>query len=199
MGRKHQYINNITSKDSNMLKAIARTGYLSHGMLRENLGIAERRIINFCRDAYIEKATFCNPKINNTEDVYRLTSKGQDFVRRELNMEYIYRSSSPGHDLSLSAKYLSLEQAEQDTWQTEGQLRDQFLEMLEDMRDEERYQDLVDKYDAHQISAIDASYVSSSGLSIGIEVTTDSYGRAEIQAKEEFSHVLNISTEYVPA
>lgn len=197
MARKKAYVSKITTKDSQMLKAFARTGYLSKDMLRNSLGVAERRIQAFLRDKLIKKGTFFNPKNRSTSEVYTLTKKGQKLITGRLGIDRFYKSSSVAHDLGLSEKYLSLSKSEQESWIIESQIRDMFEEMLSDMRYDEHQEKLRDMFYEKKVSAIDACYTADNGQQVGIEITTSSYGDAEISAKEDFSNSLGIETQYI--
>lgn len=197
MGRKSNYVSKITSKDARMLLAFSRTGYLSKDMLQGRLGIAERRIQSFQRDKLLDKGTYFNPKTKTAVEVYRLSEKGQKFITKNLGTDRFYRSSSAAHDLTLSDKYLSLSPSEQDSWIIESQVRDMFSEMVSNLRDNERQDELWRLYENHQISCIDACYTDADGRLAGIEVTTSAYGEAEIAAKEELSDALGIDTLYI--
>jgi hypothetical protein len=197
MGRKSKYINKITKKDEEMLKAFSRVGYLSKDMLQRELLVADRRITNFSRDNYIEKCSFFNKKSKETEEIYRLTSKGQKLMERELNIQSFYRSSSAMHDLRLADKYLSLTTEEKDSWKTESEMRSMYEEIINSMSESSRFEEYQQMMEQHLISAIDASYINTDGVLVGVEITTSSYGNAEINSKEEFSNVLGIQTEYI--
>lgn len=197
MGRKRNYVSKITNKDMRMLLAFVRTGYLNKSMLKNDLGIAERRIQSFMRDGLLEKGIFFNQKTKETTDIFRLSEKGQKFTTKTIGVDRFYKSSSARHDLALSEKYLSLTAKEQDTWIIESEVRDIFNELLSNMRDDKRQEELWSLYENNQISSIDACYTNSYGQNVGIEIITSSYSDAEIEAKEELSDALNIETTYI--
>ena len=181
-----------------MLKTLANVGYLTKRMLIDNLNIADRRITNFQRDNYIEKCSVVNKKSKTVTYAYRLTEKGHKYAREQLNINYFYRSSSAAHDITLAKTYFALNAEEQGTWKTENQLRDQFLESLEKMRDRdsEHYEQLYAKWEEREISTVDALYTTEEGAEIGLEIVTDSYGNAEIEAKEEFCSVMDLEPNF---
>lgn len=167
-------------------------------MLLDNLNIADRRITNFQRDNYIQKCSMIDKDNKSITWVYRLSGKGQKYAREQLNINYFYRSSSAQHDLVLAKTYFALNSAEQETWKTENQLRDEFLEALEQMRDrnDENYEQLYKQWEEREISTVDASYVNGQGEQVGLEIVTDSYGNAEIEAKEEFCNVMDLEPKF---
>ena len=179
-----------------MLKTLSRVGYVDKNMLHGKMGLAERRIINFQRDRYIEKCSFFNAKSKSEEEVYRLTDRGRNYIQKELGIIHFYRSSSCVHDLALAGKYLSLTNSERDTWTTESEQRDIFEDNLKNMLYEQA-EELRQMSERHEISPVDASYTSNSGEHIGVEIITSSYGDAEIQAKEEFCSAMNLKQEFI--
>ena len=197
MGRKKQYICKVTSKDADMLKAFARVGYLNADMIKRQLCIADRRVINFAKDKFIEKCSYFEKDTKISENIYRLTDKGQKFIERELGIKWFYRSSSAAHDLALASKYLSLSDKERDTWKTEAEIRDIFKETLDSMIDNERFEEIEKMLAEHQISPTDAYYISNQGESMGVEIVTSSYGNSEIQAKSEFCSHMNLQAEFI--
>lgn len=197
MSKKIHNINKITSKDKSMLMALAKTGYISVDMIQGKLGVAERRVQAYTRDELLEKGIYFDSKTKKTVAVYKLSDKGKRFVTRNLGVDRFYRSSSVKHDLALANIYLGLNTGEQQTWRTESHVRDQFIETLANMRNDDRREELWDKYQNHQISAIDACYTTSDGQQVGVEITTSAYGDAEIAAKEEFCAVLGVDTQYI--
>lgn len=177
-----------------MLKAFSRVGYLDSKMLKENLQIADIRIINFQRDGYIEKVSYLDKTTKNAEFSYRLTEKGKDLCANQLGVESFYRSSSSIHDLALANNYFSLKEEYRDNWITESQFRDIFQEHLDNLQtqDRDKWQEINNLCEQKLISPPDGGYVTSTGTVIAIEIVTSGYGKEEIQAKQTFSEVLNI-------
>ena len=73
------------------------------------------------------------------------------------------------------------------------------IQQLRDQGEEERAQELWDKYQDGQISMPDAVYTRSDGVTVAYEVINNSYGEAEISAKEEAAEALGASIEYCKA
>ena len=199
MAKKH--IQNIYPRDRNALTTLAKCGYTTHEQLREFL--RDKRISGYCKDGLIEKSVYSQPGGKGQDKtVYHLTSKGRDLCRRELSIDHIYSAQNPAHDLPLTTRYLSLTEHERATWKTESECRDIFTEYIQQLRDqgeEERAQELWDKYQDGRISMPDAVYTRSDGVTIAYEVITNHYGEAEISAKEEAAEVLGATIEYCTA
>ena len=197
--RKSHYISKLTSKDTDMLKAFSRVGYLSPNQLKGNLGIADRRVTNFGRDGYIEKVPFMDKRSRNAVFAYRLTDKGKTLCSNQLQIESFYRSSSAIHDLALADKYFTVEKDLRDNWITESQWRIRFEEYLNDLhnKDCDRWEELYEQLKEGLISPPDGGYVSREGIEIALEVVTSSYGETELQSKENFVQTLEVEYDQI--
>ncbi|OLN33828.1 hypothetical protein [Desulfosporosinus metallidurans] len=195
-GQKKQYIQKITSKDEKMLKAFRCCGYLTKDMLKEKLAMSDHRIENFKRDKYIEKIAYADKTQNQVIETYRLTNAGKDFLEKQLGLSNCYRSTSISHDIEVAQKYMNCSETERESWKTESKLREQFDEISDALLAENRFEEydrLQEYLQENDVSAIDGSYISDeTGLEMSAEVVTDSYGRAEIEAKITFCHIMNI-------
>lgn len=192
MGKK--YIKNFMYRDQKALMSISKCGHVSHNQLQNF--IADSRIKNYCRDGLVTKEVF--NKTNGEQMVgYKLTSDGKRFIEKNYGFNEHQVAQSLIHDLGISDKYFSLTEKEQSTWQTETQLRDQLQEQINELRNLEvdRYNELIEMMERREISVPDCSYTIG-GVTITYEVVTNSYGRAELQAKEEYANVMGTSIEY---
>ena len=192
---KKKYIKNFMFRDKQALMSISRCGHVSHYELKNF--IADSRIRNYCRDGLVEKEVF-----NTTQGErligYKLTKYGKDFIGKNYGFTGHQHAQSIIHDLGISQKYFSLSETERETWRTETELRDQFQVELDRLRDSEvdRYDELYDMMKNREISMPDCSYTTTGGITITFEVITNSYGRTEIQAKEQYAEVMNTTIEY---
>ncbi|MGU8973039.1 hypothetical protein ACEE21_12990 [Clostridium baratii] len=189
-----KYIKNFFYRDEKALMSISRCGHISHNNLREY--IAEKRILNYERDGLVTKEVFSK---NNGEQLvgYKLTAEGRKFVEREYGFKEHQVAQSLNHDLGIANIYFSLTQEERDTWKTETQIRDEFEERLQQIRinDYERYKEINKLIEERQISVVDCSYVDKeTEIENYVEVITNSYGQAEIEAKERFIEIMNIKS-----
>lgn len=189
-----KYIKNFFYRDEKCLLSISFCGHISHDNAREF--IAEKRISNYIRDGLVTKEVFSK---NNGEQLvgYKLTAEGRKFVEREYGFKEHQIAQSLNHDLGIANIYFSLSQEERDTWKTETQIRNEFEERIEEIRlnDYERYEEINKLIEARQISIIDCSYIDKeTGIENYTEVITNSYGQAEIEAKERFIEIMNIKS-----
>jgi len=178
-----------------MLKAFRACGYITKDMLKEKLAMADHRIVNFMRDSHIEKIMFLDKNTNKAVETFRLTKSGKYFTEKQLGLNNFYKSVSIGHDLEVAKIYMNCSESERETWKTETDLRDQYNEMIDDMRENhyEEYDRLQEFLQENSISSIDGSYISDeTNMEMSAEVITDSYGREEIEAKVSFCHIMNI-------
>lgn len=192
-GRKSQYINKLTSKDKNMLRAFRNVGYLREDHLKDKLGMSGRRIQNFIRDGHIERVSVFDKHTKAVSVVYRLTEKGQEFTRQQMNLYNFYRSSSVQHDLALSQRYFQATTEQQHGWLTEKDWKDRFEQYVEQLREQQQYDqadELEKMREQNLISFADGGYVTEETV-VAIEIVTSNYGQAEIEAKTEFAQVMN--------
>lgn len=196
MAKKH--ISKIYPRDRSALNTLAKCGHVSHEQLREFL--RDKRISGYCKDGLIEKSVYSQPGGKEQDKtVYHLTDRGRNFCRRELSISHIYSAQNPAHDLPLATRYLSLTEHERATWKTESQCREELLGHIRQLREQgeaERARELWEKMREGRISMPDALYTASGGVSMAFEVVTDSYGQAEIEAKEEAAEALNAQIEF---
>lgn len=180
------------------MSALSRCGYVN----REQLGqfLRNKRIESYCKDGLIEKSIYSQPGSKAADqEVYRLTSKGRDFCRRELSLSRLYSAQNPAHDLTLAERYFSLSETERESWQTESQSREAVSEHIQQLRDqgeEERARELWDKLQDGRLSMPDAVYTRSDGVSVAFEVVTNNYGREELEAKEQAAEALGAEIEF---
>lgn len=189
-----KYIKNFMFRDQKALMSISRCGHVGHEQLKNY--IADSRIKNYVRDGLVEKEVF--NKSNGEQLVgYKLTSDGRRFVEKNYGFDKHQVAQSLSHDLGISDKYFSLTEQEQSSWRTETELRDQLQEHIDNLRNSEvdRWHELTEMMEKREISVPDCSYVQG-GVTTTYEVVTNSYGRVELQAKEEYGNVMNISIEY---
>lgn len=192
MGKK--YIKNFMFRDQKALISISRCGHVSHSQLKNY--IADSRIKNYCRDGLVIKEVF--NKTNGEQLVgYKLTNQGCQFVEKNYGFKEHQIAQSLNHDLGISNKYFSLTEQEQSSWQTETQLRNKLQDEIDRLRNSEvdRWHELTEMMERREISVPDCSYTTG-GVVIAYEVVTNSYGRAELQAKEEYSNFMNTTIEY---
>lgn len=189
-----KYIKSFFYRDEKALLAVSRCGHISHNNLKEY--IAEKRISNYQRDGLVTKEVFSK---NNGEQLvgYKLTAEGRKFVEREYGFKEHQIAQSLSHDLGIAKIYFSLTQEERDSWKTETQIRNEFEERIEEIRinDYDRYEEINKLIEEKQISVVDCSYVDKeTGIENYVEVITNSYGQAEIEAKERFVEIMNIKS-----
>lgn len=165
--------------------------------MKEEIGLADKRLLNFQRDGYVERCAYFNRKTKVSEHIYRLTDKGKELCSTQLNINNFYKSSSARHDLALADKYFSFSPEERTTWFTEADLRNQFhqhIETLQDRGENVRVEDLRNMLQERLISVPDGA-VMKDGHVMSVEVVTNSYGTAELHSKELFVQEMGFNYE----
>lgn len=172
-----------------------KTGHVSLEQLNQ-CGLADSRIGNLVRDGHFEKVAY--KQQGRVRECYKLTKFGRETAARNWGLERSYRAQSPAHDLALAEKYFSLPEEMRETWSTESQIRDRFMEQLSVLRDQGKeaevalYEKMLER---GLISMPDASYVNDNGETVAYETITNSYGEDELQAKETLVEIMNYQYE----
>lgn len=193
MARKSNYITNINNRDIKAFNALSRCGYVQ----RENLltCISKSRIENYQKQGLIEKEVYVSNR-NETTTAYKFTDKGLNLSIKYTGIDKPYQAQSIMHDCQIADKYFSLTNDERETWKTESELREEFFNKMEELREQDysRYQELQEQYNNREISMPDCSYTTETQIEVFFESVTNSYGQAELEAKERAIEVLKTDT-----
>lgn len=198
-GRKSAYINKLTTKDRNLLKALKNVGYLTQQHVKEEIGLSDKRLLNFQRDNYVERCAFYNKKTKEAEHIYRLTDRGKTLCETQLGLENFYKSVSARHDLGLADQYFNLSIEERESWRTEGDLRNELQNHIENLRNVGeigRSEELKEMMQERTISVPDGGYMKD-GQVVTVEVVTSSYGLVELAAKESYVEEMGFGYEII--
>lgn len=184
-------IKNFYNRDRLALTSISKCGHVKESQLKNF--VADKRISNYVKDNLVTKEVFNK---NNGEQLvsYKLTKEGKNLLEKEWGVKNHYNAQSINHDLGISNKYFSLSDEQRETWKTETELRQAFEERLEEIKIENfvRYEEINKMLEDKLISTPDCLYENEIGIEVCFEVTTNSYGKVEIEAKENFVGIMNI-------
>ena len=188
MARKSHYIKNLNYRDVQAIKSLGRCGYVTHNQL--NTFLKDNRISNYQKEGLIIKDIYTDNK-NNSITAYKLTDKGKDLAIQH-GVTKPYQSQSIAHDRNIADRYFTLNHDERETWKTENEIREKFLEELERIREQDqvRARDIEDELRDRQISMPDCSYTTEQGVEIYYESVTNNYGQEELEAKERAIEIL---------
>ncbi|MNW61688.1 hypothetical protein D3C74_397640 [compost metagenome] len=148
------------------------------------------------RDGHFEKLFY--KKTGEIKECYKLTKSGRALAYQLWGLDKQYHAQNPSHDTVIADKYFSIPLESRDQWVTESQIRDKFLERLDELRNQGKeveariYEDMLNR---GLISMPDAVYVDENGTEIAFEVVTNTYGQEEIQAKETLVKLMNYGYE----
>lgn len=193
--RSKPYITQFFNRDRLAFTALSRVGHVTREHLKM-CGLADSRIKNYLKDGLIEKVAYRDG--NEAGECYKLTRLGREIAEKHWSIRDHYHAQTPKHDLALANKYFSLPEPLRDTWRTETQIRDMFQEKLSQLREQgeeqlsKMYEDMLNK---SLISMPDAVYTNEQGVQVAYEVITNSYGQAELQAKEAFVAIMKTDYE----
>ena len=199
-GRKSAYINKLTTKDENLLKALKNVGYLTQQHVKDEIGLSDKRLLNFQRDNYVEKCAYYNKKTKDMEHIYRLTNRGKTLCETQLGLVNFYKSASARHDLCVANTYFSFSVEDREKWHTEGDMRHimhQHADRIEKEGDVVRADELRAMLKDGTMSVPDAGIIMKDGRFVAIEVITSSYGTAELAAKEAYVEEMGFSYQTI--
>ncbi|NMM64228.1 hypothetical protein HBE96_16505 [Clostridium sp. P21] len=190
------YIAKFYNRDRLALTSLSKCGHCTNEQLKNY--VADTRIKHYVYDGYVKKEVFNK---NNGERLigYKLTNEGRKLLENEWGVKSHYIAQSIRHDIGIANKYFSLSQEQKETWKTETELRHEFIERLEEIKNEDysRYEELYNMLEERQISIPDASYEIENEIEVCYEVITNSYGQDEILAKENYIEIMNVKYETV--
>lgn len=154
---------NITIKDNQLLLGIAHTGFITTSLL-SSTDISCKTLNKLINNKLIKRDGLFMI-FGALNHVHTLTPKGKQYVSSSL-LTNCYKSdkSQLEHDYILSKLYWSISNSERNNWLNETELKSKFRNAL---------------------ITCDAIYISN-GLTIGVEVITDSYTQEAIDEKKEF-------------
>lgn len=167
--KKGSAIKVLTSKDVDLLFGIARTGLTSFYDARSVIGLSEKRLKNLEKENYISSNDVV-VKGKDTIKVFHLNEHGRKYIKVNSDIDKVYRSNERQieHDLKLSSIYYSLDPEERSTWTNENDLINKYKE---------------DNPGRELKTMIDATYTTSNGYKIAVEVVTRNYTGEQIQEK----------------
>ena len=162
-----------TEKDIQLLKAIAKTGFITESML-PLFEITRQRLYQHITSDYIEKkGVFLI--YGTMTNVYTLTEHSKRRMKGDFLID-LYKSdaSQLEHDFVLSQIYMYLSYDEKESWKTETSLSQMYR---------------------GSNKTTDGLYISNGGKKIGVEVVTDSYSKEEVEQKQDF--IKNYCDDYI--
>lgn len=187
-------IKRLNQRDIKFLEMIARVGHvpIKKDDLDYDIDVSQNRLHTYVNMDWIEKVQ------DKDKQYYRATAEGRKKIEDITSIKPYY-SNSPTHDESLFTRYIGLSKEEQDSWKTEGELREEYFEYITELEIEGCYKqasNLREHYDNGDISVPDCAYVSTEiGTYIAVEIITNHYSQEMIEAKEEFCEVMQIECE----
>ena len=182
-------INKLMYRDKQALTALSRCGYCTSNHLNNH--VSDSRIKSYLRTGLISKETIVsNQNVKTTG--YKLTGDGKKLLEKQFGVTGHYKAQSIPHDTKLADRYFSLSDSERESWRTETQLREEFYNKLEELREEQPnlYEQKLEELREGQISIPDCAYTTEQGIEIIYEVVTSNYGIEELDAKENAVEIL---------
>ncbi|HSW60468.1 MAG TPA: hypothetical protein VLJ60_06685 [bacterium] len=163
-------VGNYSQSEVNGFRGLANTGIIK--LLDFRNAFTEKSYEKMKSLKMIENKTY---SVNGKDvTVVRLTRTGKKFVKSAMvDKLYKYNPRQLAHDLKLSDKYMSLSQAERNTWIHEGKMSEQY----------EKMGIPKEKIESGEIQTIDGCYTNSSGEIVAVEIVTSNYSAETVNGK----------------
>lgn len=190
------YIDKFMNRDRLAFNAVSKCGHVTHDQLKSY--IADSRIRNYVRDGLMEKVPHRIVGEEKNGTCYKFTKEGKAVAEKQFGIRNNYHAQSANHDMGIANKYFSLDEHSRDNSKTETELREMLIEKFQELRDQgqeetaKMYEDMLNQ---GLISVPDFAYENEDGVETCFEVITNSYGEAELQAKEVYVQIMQMKYE----
>lgn len=199
---KQKELKNIYPKDRRCMSILAKSGAMSKDTFHK-MEISDNRIKSYKQAGLIKETSVIDKHGNGMKTYFELTDKkGKDFCRQEYKVKHFISNANTSEHNSKVSEYLAnnLTKKELESCLSERELKpfieDRLQEYL-DKQEHDHYQKLVDTLQNNQLSMPDIIHQTKQGTYEAIEITTDSYGKAEIDSKIMTCELLSIEVTFV--
>ena len=198
---KYIPLKHVYPKDIRCMSILANYGAMGRDTFHK-MEITDNRIKSYLHAGLIKETSVVDKNGNGIRTYFELGNKGKDFCRHECHSKhFISNANASTHNAKVS-EYLvnNLSKKELDTCLSERELQpfieDRLHEYL-DKQEHDHYQELVDALQNNQLSMPDIIYKTELGTWEAVEITTDSYGNEEIEAKTMTCELLSVEVTFV--
>lgn len=190
-------LKSIQEYDKKFFKIMSNTGYLNRQMAYKNIdGMTKSRIDKYIKQNIIQRETD-----NRGNSGFKLTQSGKDYIRKVCpDINRFYAAQSLNHDLKLAQEYFNLTEQQQNNFINEQELKEIILDRWEEMGGPGAI--YLEQYNNHEMSMTDGAYteiVNGVEVITMLEITTNSYGQAEIESKIELAHTVGMEVRFEKA
>jgi DNA-binding PadR family transcriptional regulator len=177
--QKHNF--RMQNRDKEVLKTMARTGYITQAQATTYIGIGKDRLGALEKQGLAKREHYIQD--GKQSYAFKLTEAGREWVRNnDATINHFYRPASVSHDLQLTEIMLSKFAPEQRQFiLTERDIQKEYQWSATFDRDKMSPPDLVIK--EHYVTVNQEFVLIPFQI---IEITTDNYGREEREMKETF-------------
>src|SRR6056297_1560089 len=122
MARRSKYLKNMTGRDKNFLKQLARTGVTDRSQAVKFSKMNLNRLRQLENSKYITRENRCVS--GRSTEIIRLADTGKYFCKEKLEIKELAKAQTNHleHDLRLTLTYHRLSEQEQETWQHESEI-----------------------------------------------------------------------------
>lgn len=198
---KYIPLKHVYPKDIRTMSILAKSGAMDRDTFHK-IEITDNRIKSYLHAGMIKEISVIDKNGNGFKTYYELDKKGKEFCRQECNIKHFISNANASIHNAKVSEYLvnNLSKKELDTCLSERELQpfieDRLQEYL-DKQEHDHYQELVDALQNNQLSMPDIIYKTELGTWEAIEITTDSYGNEEIEAKTMTCELLSVEVTFV--
>lgn len=202
MAKKKGSLSHVYPKDKRAFALLARSGAMSRETFHK-LEISDNRIKSYKQAGLIREVSVPDKHGSGSKTFYELTDKkGKDFCRQECGIQhFISNGNASVHNNKVSGFLANnLTKKELDSVMSERELQpfiESRLQEYLDKQEHDHYQELLDAIKNNQLSMPDVLYKTEIGTFSAVEITTDNYGNAEIDAKIMTCELLSVEVTFV--
>ncbi len=188
MSRKAEYITKLNNRDIQSFRLL----YFAHHIPRSLMKASDSRLRAYEKQGLVERCV----SLSTNETIYRCTDKGRNYIGKldtfRGHKPYI-NANCPEHNCLLAYQIASLPQQLQEKWYSERDLYDMYKNTLDEMKQYDN--DRWEQFNKLTASTCDGGVVLEHSIEL-VEIITNHYGDADIEAKEVFSEVLSANINY---
>lgn len=121
-GKSSKFIKVLTSKDTELIKQLSRTGVSTSEQIKNHIGLSDERITKLANSNFISITK--EVVEGKTRNIIKLNDKGKKYAREELAVTFFPRVQSNHlyHDIKLTEMYFRLPNDVKETWRSENEI-----------------------------------------------------------------------------
>lgn len=174
----------LSERDYDIIKMLSVTCHATRNQILQL--ISKEQLLKLEKEGILKKtkAAFHDGKYRTT---FRINTKSQSKIKKDLQIRAFYSSNSSVHDAYLTDKYLFLDEYERSTIRNEGQGKNDFRNFCKN--DKLMASEYKKMYSNGKLSAPDFSYSQKDGVLVFVEIS-NGYKQSKIEAKRQMAKLM---------